>query len=740
MQVRRPFFPWERPTGEPTYADNQGGHSIWYQWTATEDGLCTVTATGGNFSVLINVCVGSVVSNLTSLANNAMGLPGPVPFQAARGTVYHISLDGYFGEEGLITWSLALHPHNDEFAGRMWINATHFEIIASPIGASLEPGEAALSGSDAVSLWYAWTPSISAPATISVIGTEGLSRLAVFTGSSLANLQLVAQSGATFTANPAVSFAAAEGTQYQIGLFCPAGASAQVRLVLDQLVPRITSPPDGATFPAPARVTLAAQFANATNQTGEMRFYVNDTLLGAASAPPYTLAWDNIAAGTYKIRAFWVSGEQTNSTLPITILVYSNNIMPVPRIFGGAFGTYSYIINAVGLLSVLGSPASQFGLTDTQMYYYPRLAIGPAAVRRWRLIGAGSNQIFWNVPYSGWDFFSWGLTEDGELYRNGTDLIAPPQGVTAWLDVFAASGTCFAVGDDGKLYLGGATPIETAAQGIAWKKVAVAQYSFATLSSAGVGYVHGRGVFGEPVSTELHFPSNVTEWIDLQSTANQFWFLGNNQQLYTSGGAQMTSLSRPAGVEHWTRFAAGGLHCLAIADNGQLYAWGRNYEGQLGTNGPSMEVAAPIKIPLPPGVTAWSAVAAGYMHSLAIGNDCSLYCWGANDNGQLGIGPVVQQPQPVRVANVGVLCGTPVIYSDGSLTRLDDGSIQLRFSSDLNRSYYVQYTDDMVEWKTTLPALVGTGGILEWIDDGPPKTDTHPQTVPTRVYRVVFAP
>lgn len=147
-----------------------------------------------------------------------------------------------------------------------------------------------------------------------------------------------------------------------------------------------------------------------------------------------------------------------------------------------------------------------------------------------------------------------------------------------------------------------------------------------------------------------------------------------------------------------------------------------------------------LKCYRPPGVSAWMAIAAGYMHSLAIGNDCALYCWGANDAGQMGIGPVPQQPQPVRVPNVGVLCGTPVIYTEGALERLEDGSIRLRFSSDLNRSYYIQYTDNLAEWKTALPAVTGTGGIAEWLDDGPPKTESHPSTASARSYRVVFAP
>ena len=51
-----------------------------------------------------------------------------------------------------------------------------------------------------------------------------------------------------------------------------------------------------------------------------------------------------------------------------------------------------------------------------------------------------------------------------------------------------------------------------------------------------------------------------------------------------------------------------------------------------------------------------------------------------------------------------------------------------------------QYTDDLTVWKTAVPAVIGTGALVEWIDSGPPKTDAHPNSVPTRIYRIAFAP
>jgi uncharacterized delta-60 repeat protein len=69
------------------------------------------------------------------------------------------------------------------------------------------------------------------------------------------------------------------------------------------------------------------------------------------------------------------------------------------------------------------------------------------------------------------------------------------------------------------------------------------------------------------------------------------------------------------------------------------------------------------------------------------------------------------------------------------------GLIELRTLA--GHTYYVQYTDDPSGaggWKTALPAITGTAGVIQWIDDGPPKTDRAPVDAPIRLYRVLLIP
>lgn len=183
-------------------------------------------------------------------------------------------------------------------------------------------------------------------------------------------------------------------------------------------------------------------------------------------------------------------------------------------------------------------------------------------------------------------------------------------------------------------------------------------------------------------------------------------------------------------------------HVLALADDGNLYSWGYNWDGILGVGASEIqdEAQEPQKISFPPGVTAWMDVVAAASHSLAIGNDCRLYAWGSNDSGQLGVGTGASQNRPRLVESIGSLCGIPALVTDSVRSRLPDGRFMIEFRSDLNRSYTIQYSDNARDWKNALTPILGNGESIEWIDSGAPETESHPVESPARYYRVVFTP
>jgi len=108
-----------------------------------------------------------------------------------------------------------------------------------------------------------------------------------------------------------------------------------------------------------------------------------------------------------------------------------------------------------------------------------------------------------------------------------------------------------------------------------------------------------------------------------------------------------TKITLPAGAVA-AELAVGGHHALVRLSNGDVYAWGRNTNGQLGL-GDTAARATPTKVTLPrPAI----AIAAGRDHSLAVLDDGSVCAWGLDDGGQLGIANRGQSLSPANVASI----------------------------------------------------------------------------------------
>ena len=90
--------------------------------------------------------------------------------------------------------------------------------------------------------------------------------------------------------------------------------------------------------------------------------------------------------------------------------------------------------------------------------------------------------------------------------------------------------------------------------------------------------------------------------------------------------------------------AAGGAHTCALSERGEVFTWGLNDKGQLGHDKEDVEVGLPQEVPLPEPAT---AVAAGANHTLCLGESGSVWSFGCNGRGQLGVGKdIVLQREP----------------------------------------------------------------------------------------------
>jgi alpha-tubulin suppressor-like RCC1 family protein len=93
-----------------------------------------------------------------------------------------------------------------------------------------------------------------------------------------------------------------------------------------------------------------------------------------------------------------------------------------------------------------------------------------------------------------------------------------------------------------------------------------------------------------------------------------------------------------------TALAAGSLHSLALGSDGKVYATGKNEYGQLGLG----DKISRNTFTLVPSLNDKNitAIATRYVHSLALGSDGKVYATGNNLNGQLGLGTLIAIPLP----------------------------------------------------------------------------------------------
>lgn len=110
-------------------------------------------------------------------------------------------------------------------------------------------------------------------------------------------------------------------------------------------------------------------------------------------------------------------------------------------------------------------------------------------------------------------------------------------------------------------------------------------------------------------------------------------------------------------------------HTLAVKRDGTVWAWGYNFLGQLGL-GDQTQRNTPTVIS---GLTNVVAVAAGFSHSMALKADGTVWAWGANFYGEVGDGTLTRRYSPVQLTS---LVGIKQIAAAGeaSYAIQDDGA------------------------------------------------------------------
>ena len=128
--------------------------------------------------------------------------------------------------------------------------------------------------------------------------------------------------------------------------------------------------------------------------------------------------------------------------------------------------------------------------------------------------------------------------------------------------------------------------------------------------------------------------------------------------------------------------SAGSSHSLALKDDGTVWAFGTNNYGQLGV-GDTMNRDAPVQVKDPSDPTTYltgvTAISAGYDYSLALKSDGTVWAWGSNECGRLGDNTTDSKNTPVQVkgpGGIGDLTGVTAISAGGhSMALKSDGTV-----------------------------------------------------------------
>jgi hypothetical protein len=135
----------------------------------------------------------------------------------------------------------------------------------------------------------------------------------------------------------------------------------------------------------------------------------------------------------------------------------------------------------------------------------------------------------------------------------------------------------------------------------------------------------------------------------LVDNAVHCWGKNDRGQLGDGTTTSRTSPVQIGGSLRFTKLAAGRAHTCGIATTGLTYCWGDNSRGQLGNGVSGNITAAPTLVT---GGLAFAQITAGGSHTcglLAGGRQTAAYCWGANNEGQLGDGTTTDRLVPTGV-------------------------------------------------------------------------------------------
>ena len=150
------------------------------------------------------------------------------------------------------------------------------------------------------------------------------------------------------------------------------------------------------------------------------------------------------------------------------------------------------------------------------------------------------------------------------------------------------------------------------------------------------------------------------------------WGRGSYGRLGLNDTNPRSSPVQVGALTTWAAVAASSPgFCLAIKTDGTLWSWGQNFYGQLGLNNTANR-SSPVQV----GSSAdWESIAGGSRSSFAIKTNGTLWSWGSGSDGQLGLNDTSNRSSPVQIG--ALTTWSKITASNGGLcvALKDDGTI-----------------------------------------------------------------
>ncbi|HET9004781.1 MAG TPA: hypothetical protein VFN39_12325 [Gemmatimonadaceae bacterium] len=133
----------------------------------------------------------------------------------------------------------------------------------------------------------------------------------------------------------------------------------------------------------------------------------------------------------------------------------------------------------------------------------------------------------------------------------------------------------------------------------------------------------------------------------LTTGGSAFCWGSNEARQLGSGNDSSTLAPVPvAGTHHFIAISAGAGYTCALDERGAAWCWGTGERGQLGTGRPSDSSRVPVAVQT---ARRFAAISSSVSHSCAVERTGAVWCWGANESGQLGAATPALSALPVSV-------------------------------------------------------------------------------------------